>query len=613
MEKQYIRNLKSILLTMAILFILLYFLFFSNRQLWFSFDKNSQLTITLKCGNQKEILYPYYNESEGIYYFFLPSFVQNNAIFSNYSFSFPIYINEKPLTILEQFCWEDDSIYNISTNSKSYAVKFMRSSNIPSIYIQTESGSTEYIDEDKTHCESGFIRVLSNTGHIEYDGTLEEIHARGNYTMLAGKKSYAISLGESKKLCNMEASKRWNLLALFYEHDKIRSRIVFDMAHFLNMDFVPDCSWVDVYCNGEYKGLYLLIEHVAVGKGRVDIYDLETDNELANPDIVLDSLTPHREGTDSYFEINNGPNISGGYLLEKTFDSRLKEDAGYFALTTVPYAYFSVNAPKHPSKEQLQYIKTFVNGIETMLQSNNPHYKDYIDLDGFAKHFLLEKIVMDPDAMKYSTFYYKEQNSDVLRVGPIWDYDMALGGLEYNYESPMDDSHGFMNEWYLKLYADEEFYNIMISYYKEMLPYLAFILDTQIDEYVSFLSSSIAMDEIIMGQYNREEFTRSYLNHENYVRYLKFFLAQRLNYLNKLWGISYSSFDLPVSTGELHTVTFFLSDGTKLESRQVLDGSLCSPPILDSEQYSGWQFRHSGKVFNHMIPIYEDTVLYPLE
>lgn len=61
------------------------------------------------------------------------------------------------------------------------------------------------------------------------------------------------------------------------------------------MPFTPKSEPVDVVMNGEYYGSYFLCEHVRVGKTRVNIDDLE-----ANEDAMHETQEPF---------------ITGGYLL----------------------------------------------------------------------------------------------------------------------------------------------------------------------------------------------------------------------------------------------------------------------------------------------------------
>lgn len=610
MKKRY----KLLFILMAILICIGCCVYQERRVVQFAKDDSGKLLLLLQCGNDTERIYPWFSEQEQKFYFFLPSFADTQEIYMNAAVAGRIYIDRVRMHHWDRFCWEEDTEYSVLWDEQEYHTMFLKSANIPSIYVQTESGSMDYVNADKEHQEIGEIRMVSAMGINEYNGGLKKISTRGNSSMWCGKKSYAIMLEESKELFGMPASRRWNLLALYYEHDKIHSKIIFDMAKQLGLEFTPELEWADLYCNGEYQGLYVLSEHVMVGENRVEIHDLEQDNAAANPDCDLDSFKPRHKESDSYFEIKNGENISGGYLLEKKTDSRLNDEEAYFPSSIVPYSFFSVKAPKHPSKEQLQYIKTFVHGIETMIAAGDLRYKEYIDLDSFAKQFLIDKITLEVDAMKQSTFYYKDKNSDLLKAGPLWDYDKAMGEIEDDYAMPINDLHGGMNEWYLPLYGEEEFQKRMIAYYRELLPYMEWVLYEGIDEYAEHISCSVKMDEVLMSQYDRNDVTRSYQKYDNYIKYLKYYFAKRLNYLNSIWDISYQELQIPASSGQYHCVTFMEDEQKVLMQIKVKDGEAVNEmPQLDMEKYYGWQLNtpYSRKKLTDRIPIYEDFTAYP--
>ena len=93
----------------------------------------------------------------------------------------------------------------------------------------------------------------------------------------------------------MGKNKHWVLLADYYDPSHIRNKITYWMGKKLGMAYTPECVYVDVVMNGQYYGSYLLSEQVRVGNSRVDIDDLEADDES-------------KAATDE-------PTITGGYLL----------------------------------------------------------------------------------------------------------------------------------------------------------------------------------------------------------------------------------------------------------------------------------------------------------
>lgn len=552
-----------------------------NRDMQFMMDADRGLVITLKTGKDEEFLYPWFDETTGLTYFFLPSFVQDNRIYCDRIEKEAMEIDGKSVSGWKSFEWEEQTVYSISYDGMDYDVVFMKSANLPSLFIETDSGSMDYLNADKENEEAGEINLIMASGSVEYQGRLKKVSGRGNSTFATAKKPYTFTLEEAYPLCGLDMGKKWNLLALHYEENKMQSKLIYDMAAYLGMEYTPGSTWVDLYCNGNYQGLYLLTEAITVGDGRVEIYDLEKENER--------TIKPS--------------NITGGYLLERDVTESLEPTEVYFTTNICNYN-FVINTPKVPTEEEYSYIKDFVQNIENLLVSGDTGYKNYMDLDSFAKQFLIDKLVLNPDAMRSSTFYYKDQDSDVLKVGPLWDYDRAMGVSMPDYETAIGDYPDTMNDWYMPLYAEEEFHRKLLSYYEQLLPYLQELIETGIDAYAESLEAAVAMDT------TKWPLGSVYTEHESYVRYLKYFLTNRIRFLNEEWSVSGTILEGDFSSGEEHTVCFYAEDGTLLDSYPAKDGEcVTSLPELDQDSFE-WRYHLDGKGFDTRYPVFEDMNLY---
>lgn len=552
-----------------------------NRDMQFMMDADRGLVITLKTGKDEEFLYPWFDETTGLTYFFLPSFVQDNRIYCDRIKKEAMEIDGKSVSGWKSFEWEEQTVYSISYDGMDYDVVFMKSANLPSLFIETDSGSMDYLNADKENEEAGEINLIMASGSVEYQGRLKKVSGRGNSTFATAKKPYTFTLEEAYPLCGLDMGKKWNLLALHYEENKMQSKLIYDMAAYLGMEYTPGSTWVDLYCNGNYQGLYLLTEAITVGDGRVEIYDLEKENER--------TIKPS--------------NITGGYLLERDVTESLEPTEVYFTTNICNYN-FVINTPKVPTEEEYSYIKDFVQNIENLLVSGDTGYKNYMDLDSFAKQFLIDKLVLNPDAMRSSTFYYKDQDSDVLKVGPLWDYDRAMGVSMPDYETAIGDYPDTMNDWYMPLYAEEEFHRKLLSYYEQLLPYLQELIETGIDAYAESLEAAVAMDT------TKWPLGSVYTEHESYVRYLKYFLTNRIRFLNEEWSVSGTILEGDFSSGEEHTVCFYAEDGTLLDSYPAKDGEcVTSLPELDQDSFE-WRYHLDGKGFDPHYPVFEDMNLY---
>lgn len=554
-------------------------------------NRNVQLKITdehapvlyLKAGEGEEVLYPWIDETSGVLYFFMPSFANSNKIYFDYVNDSELTINGKKFSKNDTFIWELGMTYSVTLKEQEYNIIFMKSENLPALFLETESGDMEHLNIDKNHEETGSIQLIRASGNTAYQGTLEKVSARGNSTFDADKKAYTFTLDKKTTLCGLDAGKKWNLLALHYENNKMQSKIIYDMANYIGLEYTPGSTWVDLYCNGKYQGLYLLTEAITVGEGRVNIYDLGKEHE-----------------NNSY-----PSDISGGYLLEREVTESLEPLEVYFTTESCNYN-FVLKSPKFPTRREFDFIKEYIQNIENLLTSGDSSYKNYLDLDSFSKQFLIDKLVLNPDAMRSSTFYYKDKNSDVLKAGPLWDYDRAMGVSLPNYQLQIGDYPDTMNDWYIPLYQDEEFYNILINNYKRLLPYLEDLLNYRIDTYAEMLAPSVAMDTIMWPV------NSTYTEYENYVKYLKYFLANRIGFLNELWEVH--GFDYKLQEEEkFYTVRFFDTDNTLIKNCRVKGGEcVASLADLNTEMFD-WHYRKTGAAYDVMYPIYEDTDIYAVE
>ncbi|NTU88649.1 MAG: hypothetical protein HGA54_01920 [Actinobacteria bacterium] len=326
-----------------------------------------------------------------------------------------------------------------------------QSANIPSMYIQTSRG-LDFIQADKDNVDTGASMTMINPdGSIVYDNILEEIKGRGNTTWLYEKKPYQIKLGSKTDLVPGSGSaKTWILLANYVDETLIRNQLIYNLSDSVGLDYSCSGQPVDVYIDGEYRGAYYLCEKVQVGTTRVNIHDLEKDNETANPGIDWDSTTPTASlATDArfarfpaaqYVDFQNTPaDYSGGYLLEMDFAMIATDEYTYFVTARgVP---FVVKGPEQANANELAYISAFVQDLEDAIYSDDgynakdKHYSEYIDIESFARYYLVQELSANYDGYYSSTFFYKDADANgvtgKLYAGPIWDLDLSLGNLSY--------------------------------------------------------------------------------------------------------------------------------------------------------------------------------------
>lgn len=337
----------------------------------------------------------------------------------------------------------------------TFSLYVIYGSDIPILYITTESGSMDKVYEDRNYKESGYAVVLEDD-LVKYEGVLEHIKGRGNSSWQLDKKPFNIKFKDKKNLFDMGNSRKWALLANHFDNTSLKNKVGYDFAETVGIKHNLESKYVDLYIDSEYIGNYLLCEKVEIDEERIDITDLEKLNEIANPDINLEMLElgglREREsvsvfGGYKWAELPDVPEvITGGYLLEMELESRYhKAVSGFVSEYGQPIA---IKSPEYASKEQVEYIRNYYQEFENAVLNGDgyneqgKHYSEYIDMESFAKIYLLQEFSKNLDGGGASLFFFKDVNGKLV-ASPVWDLDLAFGGSYEREGIRMDDPDGF--------------------------------------------------------------------------------------------------------------------------------------------------------------------------
>lgn len=380
--------------------------------------------------------------ANNVYYLFLPSGADSSNMTVWFDADADVFCNGTQLINGEKTSvFAEGGDYVLTCGETEYKLKVLKSENVGTVYVTTESGNMAAVHANKEHKEPGEITILDKDGNVQYDNTLDYIKGRGNSTWLAEKKPYNIKLDEKANLFGMGKHKSWCLLSNPGDGSQIRNDLCYDFARALGIETTTDSFHVNLYLNGEYAGLYLVTEKVDIGENRVDIYDLEGETEDVNEkdldEYKLGGAQNSRElGTIKYAEIPNNPDeITGGYLLETEKIYRYVNEVSGF-ISDIGQC-IVVKTPEYASKAQVEYISSYYQDFEDALYSptgynmKGRHYSEYIDMDSFAKIYVLLEFISNFDGCS-SSFYMHKDVGGKLTVGPGWDFDLGLSQHQPN-------------------------------------------------------------------------------------------------------------------------------------------------------------------------------------
>ena len=263
------------------------------------------------------------------------------------------------------------------------------------MYIDTGSGSMDYIHAVKGNEEPGTIRLYDADGNMTLTEVVDSIKGRGNATWLRSKKPYSITLSSQAGPLGMEEATRWILLANAYDYSHLRNKLAYQFAREAGLSFSPDCQWTDLYLNGEYVGLYLLCERNEVHPSRVDI--------------------PR----------NNS------FLVSIELHDRLESQNYAFAQTQSGTS-FRI----HHAGMEIAQIQQLLQSVENALFAEDgidpvtgKSWNQLIDVDSWARKYLVEEIFANYDAGSVSQYFYYTGDGK-LYAGPVWDFDNTLASQD---------------------------------------------------------------------------------------------------------------------------------------------------------------------------------------
>lgn len=508
------------------------------------------------------------SDVDGKYYMFMPSKSDLSSITVWFTASDDVMCGDVKLENgAATTAFANGGEFVLSVGDKDYTVVFLNSSKLPTMFINTPEGGLDRIHADKEHKEKGCTMLAINSkGKVDYNAELASMKGRGNSTWNYPKRPYNIKLDKKSKLFGMEKAKSWCLIANYEDLSLLRDQIVYNLGADIGMTESPDCRSIDLYVNGEYKGVYLITEKVEINSNRVDITDLEGDTEDLNPDLDFSTLAPqgvggqfcgYIENSQRWYDIPNEPeNITGGYLLELEVTDRYPNEASGFVTKNTQTVV--MKSPEYASEAQIKYISGYWQEMEDALYSEtgyndlDKHYTEYIDIVSWAKQYLIQEWTSNWDAGLTSNYFYKDVDGKLF-AGPVWDFDTALGNYEgrdgtnlkdptnlhaksrnLRYNSLMgSDSIKATPNIYALCYRHADFAQTVEEQMKAVFaPAAKKMAEKKYKEYVDEVKDAAVMNAIRWNYYNTTDTSAIAQNYSNEVNYIYDFMKARTEFLS---------------------------------------------------------------------------------
>ena len=244
-------------------------------------------------------------------------------------------------------------------------------------------------------------KVPGRVRRIEPDGTVSfdsgdyvkkesgmTVKVRGNTSAYTPKKPYKIKLQKKgDMLCR--GNKKYNDKNWIIIKDESQlMRNGYKINELMGMQWAPQCQYVNVMFNGEYRGMYLLVEAV-------------------------------ERNTDCRLDVDET-----GFIVER--DAYWWNEDGCYVSSSLHPAYnYTFKYPdfEEMTDEQKQYVEDCMLAFEASVGAGT--YTSLIDIHSFASWLLGHDILGTYDSGGANMYFTKYDNTDQSRImmGNLWDFD----------------------------------------------------------------------------------------------------------------------------------------------------------------------------------------------
>ncbi|MCF8365995.1 MAG: CotH kinase family protein [Bacteroidales bacterium] len=320
---------------------------------------------------------------------------------------------------------------SVKSQHPGYGITDELTSNLPIVVINTYG--QEIPDEPKITAHMGIVDngpgMMNNQNDPfnDYDGYVG-IEVRGQSSQyFYPKKSYSFETrdyqGENLdvSILGMPEENDWVLYAPYGDKSMLRNVVSYWISRNMG-EYCTRTVFCEVILNGDYQGVYVMMEKIKKDQNRVNIATLK-------PDEIL------------------GDDLTGGYIVRvDKIDSDFQMNVdGWLSVPDPPYpnAMHIIFQYYYPASDELvsaqkAYIRNYISDTENTLTGddfNDPDlgYNSYLNTGSFVDQMLLNELSKEVDKYRYSTYFFKEKDSDggKLFAGPAWDFNLGYANVDY--------------------------------------------------------------------------------------------------------------------------------------------------------------------------------------
>ncbi len=277
------------------------------------------------------------------------------------------------------------------------------------MYITTNDGADVTSKEYYKDC---YIS-LNAKGCFSNFSASGQIRGRGNSSFLwYDKKPYRIKLDEKHKLLGLDKAKSWVLLANYRDVTDLMNTFVFELGQWMGLPFTNHTRYVELFINGDYKGVYQLTEQVQQNKNRVDVSEERG---------ILVSL-----------DVDDGP-----------AENPYADDNFWSSVYNMPVVV------KYPDDDLLtpavrDSVKEVFAVLETAIKNRDFRAADSLmDMKSFIHYLQIQEFIYNVELSAPRSIFMHKDGDGKWFMGPLWDFD---AGFDFDW-SHMETNHTFFTDY----------------------------------------------------------------------------------------------------------------------------------------------------------------------
>lgn len=439
---------------------------------------------------------------------------------------------------------------------------------IPRLDIYTDDGHDVTSKDVYQHGTA----TLSNCHEkFAFENVGVNIRARGNSTFHAPKKPFRLKFDAKQEMLGLNggrAYKSWVLMADYYDGSMLRTFGTFKFAQTLmeKKYYSSDCTHVEVYLNGEYRGVYLLCEQTQINRGRVDIPEkadgdtslehgylmIGVGGQVDEPELITVRPEIHitdRTGKTNYY---GGVNftLSGGTYTKEQKDYVSNYVSGVFKV--VAAAVYD-NEYYELSRDGKLTRKTHFEWAKTAEEKQIETVSAVFNIESAVSMCILDEICKNLDAMAFNMYVDLSPEGDgVLTLAAPWDFDFSMANTHYAtthsytgfYATNFSESEGVrVNLWYVMLGSIPWFEDMIREHWQENYVELKTVVSEMVSVNYAYDAAfnrdwdrwGRAVDRNLIHHHAQGDLA-TFDRHLDAGTFVTDWLTMRLWWLNKQWG-----------------------------------------------------------------------------